>query len=116
MNDFIELDSILKKVNDFNWSDTLYLPEEDVWDLTTKGLILDPDDVEDDRDDVPMLAEKNCLIDALSIQTIQSIVKNAYEQRSNCTIEELLEAYLYYFDNDAFIDFEKSGHVRETDF
>ncbi len=107
MIDFIELESILKKVNEFNWSDTLYLPEEDVWDLTTKGLILDPDDVEDDGDDVPMIAKENGLIDALSIQTIQSIVKNTYEQKINCTIEELLEAYLYYFDSDAFIDFEK---------
>ncbi|MNN82388.1 hypothetical protein D3C81_1993180 [compost metagenome] len=63
--------------------------------------------MEDDEDDVPELAKDNDLIDALSIQTIQDIVNNAYEQKSNCTIEELLKAYLYYFDNDAFIDFEK---------
>ncbi len=107
MDNVIELGNLLKRVNEFNWSDSLYLPEDAVWNLTTKGLILDPDDVEDDEDDVPKLAKDNDMIDALSIQTIQGIVKNAYEQKSNCTVEELLEAYLYYFDNDAYIDFEK---------
>lgn len=105
MDNLIELENLLKKVNEFNWSDSLYLPEDDVWSLTTKGLVLDPDDVEDDDDEVPKLAKEHDMIDALSIQTIQGIVKNAYEQKSDCTVEELLEAYLYYFDHDAYIDF-----------
>ena len=43
---------------------------------------------------------------ALDIQTIQGIVYNAKEQKEQITVDELVEAYLFYFNNDAFIEFE----------
>lgn len=30
----------------WKWSDSLFLPDTLVWDLETKGIICDPDDVE----------------------------------------------------------------------
>ncbi|MBC8061296.1 MAG: hypothetical protein H7Y18_11595 [Clostridiaceae bacterium] len=42
----------------------------------------------------------------LSMQDIQSIVDNANQQHVDCTENELYQAFLYYYDNDAFILFD----------
>ncbi|MEO3943820.1 hypothetical protein [Gorillibacterium sp. CAU 1737] len=97
------LRTILTQIETFEWSDALFLPENETWSLETQGAVLDPDDVEDDEDEVPKFAKDHDLMYALDIQTIQGIVENAYEQKSECTDQELFEAFTYYYDHDAFI-------------
>ena len=46
-----KLSYILKNIEDFKWSDALFLPEDEVWEKDTEGMVLDPDDVEDDEND-----------------------------------------------------------------
>jgi len=104
MSDFIPLGVVLETIENFTWSDALYLPKNEEWNKTTKGLIWDPNDVEDDEMDAPAPAIENGLVDALDIQTIQGIVYNAKEQKEKITVDELVEAYLFYFNNDAFIE------------
>lgn len=99
-----KLSYILENINDFKWSDALFLPKEEVWELDTEGLIWDLDDVEDESDEVPKVAMDLGLIYALSIQDIQDIVYNAKQQKENVSADDLLEAYLYYYDNDAYIE------------
>jgi len=101
-----KLSFVLENIDDFKWSDALYLPEDEVWDVDTEGLICDPNDVEDEDDEVPLAAKERNLIYALSIQDIQDIVYNAKQQKDNAFADDLLEAYLYYYDNDAFIEWE----------
>ncbi|CQR56687.1 hypothetical protein JI735_29205 [Paenibacillus sonchi] len=103
MEKLITLKKILNNIEQFEWSDALFLPADETWDLDTKGAIIDPDDVEDDSDEVPEFAKKNNLMYALDIQTIKGIIKNALVQKVECTDEDLIEAFLYYYDNDAFI-------------
>ena len=105
MDEILELVYVLEHIKEFNWSDALFLPENEIWNLKTKCMILDPDDVEDYGEDVPKIAKEKKLIYTLSIQTIQAIYKNAYEQKNDCSGEDLMEAYLYYYDNDAYITF-----------
>jgi hypothetical protein len=107
MEVLISLKDVLTDIDKYKWSDALFLPEDEVWELQSKCAVLDPDDVEDDADDAPRFAMDNNLVYALSIQDVKGIVKNAYEQKSNCLEKDLLEAFLYYYDNDAFIDFDK---------
>lgn len=97
---------ILENIDKFKWSDALFLPEDEVWNKDIEGMVLDPDDVEDEEDEVPKEAKEKNLIYALNIQTIQSIVHNSYQQKSKLSVEELVEAYLYYYDYDTYIDFE----------
>lgn len=97
---------ILENIDQFKWSDALFLPEDEVWNKDTEGMVLDPDDVESDEDDVPKGAKERNLMYALNIQTIQSIVHNVVMQKSKISIDELVEAYLYYYDNDAYIALE----------
>ena len=99
-----KLSSILKNVMNFKWSDALFLPEDEVWDKNTKGMVLDPNDVEDDEDEVPKEAKEKQLMYTLNIQTMQGIVKNVEQQNHNYTEDDLVEAFLYYYDNDAYIE------------
>ena len=99
-----KLSFILKSIEEFKWSEALFLPEDEVWEKDTEGMVLDPDDIEDDEDEVPREAKEKHLIYALSIQTIQSIVKNLQQQNHNISEDDLVEAFLYYYDNDAYIE------------
>ena len=45
----------------FKWSDALFLPEDEVWNKDTKGMVLDPNDVEDDEDEVPKEAKNQAV-------------------------------------------------------
>ena len=87
---------------------SVVLTEDEIWCVDTMCMILDPNDVEDDDDEAPKIA--------LDVQTIQSIVQNISEQKRDYTDEELLEAFLYYYDNDAYIeqtvfDFRDTGEL-----
>ena len=95
---------VLENIDKFKWSDALFLPEDEEWNKDTEGMVLDPDDVEED-DDIPKEAKERKLMYALSIQTIKSIIQNISQQKSEISEEELVEAYLFYYDNDAYINF-----------
>ena len=103
---------ILSNAETFHWSDALFLPENEVWDCHTEGLIWDPDDIEDEENERPKAAIENQFMYTLSIQCIQLIVQNARKQKQNITEDELLEAFLFYYDNDAYMDFsDKNTNV-----
>ncbi len=102
MDEMLGLAYMLEHITGFTWSDALFLPEDEVWDLKTKCMVLDPDDIEDD---VPKAAKEKDLIYTLSIQTIQMICENVYEQKDDPSGEDLLEGFLYYFDHDAYMEF-----------
>lgn len=106
MNKIIKLRDVLLNSESYVWSDALFLMKDEVWILDSKCTVLDPNDVEDDADEEPRFAAKNNMIYALSIQDIQSVVENATEQNAHCIENDLLQAFLYYFNNDAFIEFD----------
>lgn len=103
MERLLVMRDILNNIEEFKWSDALFLPEDEVWSLDTQGAIIDPDDVEDDSDEVPKFAKENNLMYALDIQTLKGIIRNASEQKTECTDKDFIKAFLYYYDNDAFI-------------
>ncbi len=98
---------VLLNVNEFSWRDTLFLPKDDIWSLSSMCAVLYTDDLED-SEEVPQFALDNNLVWALNIQDVQNIFENAKQQRFLCSDTDLLEAFLYYFDNDAFITFDAS--------
>jgi hypothetical protein len=87
----------------------LYLPADTPWNLESDAEALISPEVPPDREDdpdagTPDVAKKMSLMRALPITTVQEIVENALSQRSDATAEELFKAFIYYYDNDAFID------------
>ena len=86
------------------WSDSLFLPDTLTWELETKVVICDPD-VESEDDEIPQIAKEMGLPLSIGIQDIQQVIDNARQQVEDYSIEQLFEAFLYYYDNDAFIEF-----------
>lgn len=106
MNKIIKLRNVLLYSEKFEWSDALFLIRDNIWNLNSECIVIDPDDVENDVDEEPKFATENNMKYALSIQDIQGIVDNAYQQNPNCKETDLLQAFLYYYDHDAFITFD----------
>lgn len=96
---------VLINAPDLLWSDSLFLPDTVVWTLETKAVICDPDDVESEDDEIPQIAKEMGLPLSIGIQDIKQVVNHARQQVKDCSIEQLFEAFLYYYDNDAFIEF-----------
>lgn len=97
------LGDVLNQIEKYKWSDALYLPEDEVWNVASKCLVLDPDDVEDDNDEAPQIAISNNLQYALDIQTVQGVIDNYKHTYDDLSDERLVEAFLFYYDNDSFI-------------
>ena len=106
MNKLMKLKEILTLINNFVWSDAIFIKGSfNVWDLDTICAVLDPDDVENEEDEEPKYAIENGLKYALSIQEVKGIIDNAFQQKDDCSEGDLLNAFLFYFRNDAFIEF-----------
>jgi hypothetical protein len=96
------LGEVLGNDSRFNAGHFLYLPMNEVWQLGTKCAVL----AESDVDGVPDLAQQNGLSYALGIAAVHDIVANAREQIKNVSLDQLLQAFLFYYDHDAFIAFD----------
>lgn len=103
---FYQLLEVLNNADKFSWKLGLYLPKGEAWGPETRCLVWDVED-SDDPDTDPARATENGLSFTLFLQDIQSIRENARQQRSNVSLEDLLSAFQYYYENDAFIDFRK---------
>ena len=82
----------------------IFLPLDAAWDTATACAILAIDHY-DESEDEPPFARQNGLTRVLSIDQVQDIVANAREQIAEASPEQLLAAFLHYYERDAFIDF-----------
>lgn len=82
----------------------LFLPDDVGWALDTLGAILAVDRYDDGQADPPFARQRG-LRRALSMAQVQDIVANAQQQIADPTPEQLLTAFLFYHDRDAFITF-----------
>jgi hypothetical protein len=95
---------------DIPWDAWLFLPESIPWVLDSEALIARMDEVPPEgayspKAGYPERALAKGLLAALDTSTVQDIVANARQQRPDADEQDLLRAFLYYYGNDAFIDF-----------
>ena len=84
----------------------LYLPPQQ-WTLETKGIFSqDSSELAEDEIGIPHEYQDKGWIATLDQATIEDIVLNAKEQKETVSVEELFEAFLFYYEHDAFILFE----------
>lgn len=102
----VKLRELLLNAESFPWGDTLYMSSDEVWSLDSDCWLFDLDEILEPDEDDPQFAIENNLQCVLNIADIQDIVDNLKQQKIDYSAEELLEAFLFYFDNDAFIDIE----------
>ena len=100
----LKLQDILSSPETLHWAHGLYMPRDSEWDLETPCLVWDVDDCEADSDE-PKEAVDRGFKYVLGIQAVQGIVQNARTQLPRASSTDLLNAFIYYFEHDAFIDF-----------
>jgi hypothetical protein len=98
----VRLRDVLRNVDTLPWDHGVYLPANGQWGESSPAAVLDPDDASDDEEE-PAFAQAHGLRYALDISTLQDIVANAREQQQDMDLSGLLRAFLYYYENDAFI-------------
>jgi hypothetical protein len=101
------LRSVLEHPDDLDEGAWLYLPAKEKWTLDSPSAVLRseevPPELEDDPEaGIPEFAKANTLMQALPIGTVKEIVNNARLQRPDVDLPTLFEAFLYFYDRDAF--------------
>src|SRR5687768_8991660 len=99
------LAEVLSSIQSQPWSHAVYVDTQRPWRKETQCAVLDPNDIEDpDSDDDPEFAMKHGLKYALTVGTAQDIVDNTRQQKAQATLADLIKAFNYYYDHDAFIE------------
>jgi len=106
MNVVLTLGEVLRVGEDLPFRHSLFLPLDVSWSAATPCAILDTDYL-DEPDQHPIAIEQG-FRDVIGTNEVQDIVINVREQLGAATMEQLLHAFLFYIDNDAFIDFRES--------
>ncbi len=104
MENLATLSRILQSPEIYPWDEAVYLPKDNEWALTSSCAVWNPDDC--DEGDQPEIAKLNGLTYALGVSAIQDIVANARQQKPDCNLDDLLKAFLFYYQNDAYITFK----------
>jgi hypothetical protein len=82
----------------------LFLPRDGNWLLSTPAQVIDLDEGDEELEDVET---RTGFQYALALGAVRQIVTNARMQRPTVTPAELLRAFHFYYNRDAFIDFDK---------
>ena len=112
MNQAQTISWVFGQIDQLPWNHCVYL-EPGVPALMTRCIVWDPDDVEADQD-LPERALQLGFVEGLGIDDIRSIKENARLQGKLPTDEELIQAFAYYLENDAFIDFGQLPAGRKS--
>jgi hypothetical protein len=92
---------------EINVDQMLYLPFDRRWELDTPA-VLSEGDPDGEPDWLPPLALERGFEYALGTDAVSQVVSNALEQKPDASLETLLKAFLFYYDNDAFIELDVS--------
>lgn len=105
LRETIELKSLLLDVEQFPWNEHVYMSNEGKWSLNSSCYIFNLNELADDEEE-PKFAVENNLRCVLSIGDIQDVVINMKQQKENCSEQDLFNAFMYYYENDAFFVYE----------
>ncbi|MGL4387108.1 MAG: DUF7716 domain-containing protein [Snodgrassella alvi] len=87
----------------------LYLPpDKTTWNLDTQGIFsLDSWDFPPGSDEyLPKQAKNDKCIETLDGSSIEDIVSYAQGQSDNVTLDDLFRSFIFYYENDAFLDLD----------
>ena len=99
------LSAILCGAVELPWDKALYRQGDPEWTAETPCFILDPEIYEDTAEG-RQLATDHGLRFVLGTHQIHEIVDNLYAQVGEPSTDELLDALVYYLENDAFKEFD----------
>lgn len=99
-----ELGRVLENAETYESRESIFLPMDEAWGVKTPTVVADLDEIDDPASEA-VNANDRTYEYALGLDTLVDVVVNAQQQIEHPTVEQLLQAFLYYYDNDAFIDF-----------
>lgn len=100
------LGDMLQRSNDFYWGNFILMCRQDEISAQTKILEVGEDlNAEVNPVEQGIIVEGKTYTYVMSIQDMQSIVENAKQQKNNISVDELVEAFKYYYEHDAYIEF-----------
>ena len=104
----ISLKDVLLGISEMPSKSWVYLPADKKWNLDSRCAVLEseevPPDLEDEPDaGVPEFAKLNALIQVLPVTVMQDILANVRLQKNSASVDELFQAFLFYYKHDAFI-------------
>jgi hypothetical protein len=101
-NQLTTLSELLTKPDQLDPRQFVYLPMGEPWSLSTRCALLECSDINGN----PEFAEKHGLEYAIGADAVQGVAYNLKSQVPVPTEKQLLEAFLFYYDNDAFVSVE----------
>jgi hypothetical protein len=96
------LGEVLFNVDTMPFDITMYMDKISVWNLSSICILSEEEAI----DELPAFAKNNNVEDVFQLNTLKEISANLKEQVRNPSIEQLLDAFLFYYKNDAFIVLE----------
>ena len=101
------LEEVLTGSGHFSDRAWVYLPRTGEWDLGTSAAVLESEEVPEEDEDlpdagVPEFAKANDLKQVLPITAVQYIVANLQNFNPSPTAVEILSAFTFYYNTDAF--------------
>lgn len=97
-DELLTLLNVIRQANSMNASSFLYLPFDERWCRSTRCAVLPTSDI----DGNPEFASKHSLECAIQVSFVQDVVANLIQQIREPEDSQLVDALLYYYDNDAF--------------
>lgn len=99
------LEKLIKEVEEYEWFFDIYVPTDTKLTSETNVLVLD-DEAEDERDefDEPIYPKSIGLSLLMSISQLQDVITNAEAVKGNVSLPQIINAIIYYYENDAFIN------------
>ena len=106
--EFTTLGEVLSVADRLPLDADLFMPFDEVWKSETRCAVEVVDRYADEPV-IPDVALQSGLERVLQVAQVQDIVDNARQQMPGASVKELVEAFLFYYDRDAFIDFSKKA-------
>ena len=93
-----------KLIEDDDWC--IYTVEEKL-EPNTECYVFDYPDYDDETGEeiLPEYAVKHQMKCVTTCEALQDVIANSFSQRNDLTVEQLIDAVNYYFDNIAFMEF-----------
>jgi hypothetical protein len=93
------LGTVLQHVDAMNPSHCLYLSFEQRWTVDSDCLVLATSDI----DGTPDAAVENGMEYVIGLDAVQDAIVNAAQQVPVLTAQQRFDAFVFYYDNDAFL-------------
>ena len=98
------LKTLLQTLDEQHWNHWVYIPDDVSVDAETPCIVYAGDIDEDLTDNgIPLKMHQLGQVEFLMIADLQDVQQNLEQQKPSTTFDDLLNATLYFFRNDAFI-------------